>query len=228
MKLNVFPTTNIESVLLRVRNRKTNYNPVEIQLHERIQKFSAKPVNQFDFDQLETEKIFHIDQIKTVCIDYRLRFLDLNYFKGDFPESALDAIKHLEKVHKTKLGDLKIMAPSVLFRLNKTDDPLLFAPMGNKYYYLVHKWGNDLHPFRQLWVWPFKGIWHLMALIVVLSAVVTVLTPLQIFTKTPDASTFWLLFFFMFKAIASVVLFYGFALGKNFNPAIWNNKYNKA
>jgi len=31
----------------------------------------------------------------------------------------------------------------------------------------------------------------------------------------------------MFKALASIVLFVGFALGKNFNPAIWNNKYNK-
>jgi hypothetical protein len=36
-----------------------------------------------------------------------------------------------------------------------------------------------------------------------------------------------MLFFFMFKAIASIVLFYGFALGKNFNPAIWNNRYDK-
>ena len=34
--------------------------------------------------------------------------------------------------------------------------------------------------------------------------------------------------FLMFKAIASIVLFYGFALGKNFNPAIWNSKYNKS
>ena len=41
------------------------------------------------------------------------------------------------------------MAPSALFRLEKTDDPLLFVPLGNNYYYLVHKWGNDLHPFSQ-------------------------------------------------------------------------------
>jgi len=37
-----------------------------------------------------------------------------------------------------------------------------------------------------------------------------------------------MVYFFMFKAIAAIVLFYGFALGKNFNPAIWNSKYNKA
>ena len=36
-----------------------------------------------------------------------------------------------------------------------------------------------------------------------------------------------MLYFFMFKAIASIVLYYGFALGKSFNPAIWNNRYDK-
>ena len=57
-------------------------------------------------------------------------------------------IKSLEKTHNTNIGDFKIMAPSALFRLEKTDDPLLFVPLGNNYYYLVHKWGNDLHPFQ--------------------------------------------------------------------------------
>ena len=37
---------------------------------------------------------------------------------------------------------------SKLFRLKNTDDPLLFVPLGNSYFYLVHKWGNDLHPFE--------------------------------------------------------------------------------
>jgi hypothetical protein len=32
----------------------------------------------------------------------------------------------------------------------------------------------------------------------------------------------------MFKAIAAMVLYYGFAAGKNFNTAIWNSKYFNA
>ena len=104
------------------------------------------------------------------------------------------------------------MAPSALFRLEKTDDPLLFVPLGNNYYYLVHKWGNDLHPFRKLIMWPFKNIWNLLFTILLFSFLVTEITPITLFTK----------------AIASVVLYFGFALGKNFNPAIWNNKYNKS
>ena len=134
----------------------------------------------------------------------------------------------MEKIHETSLKDFKIMAPSVLFRLKKADDPLLFVPLGNDYYYLIHKWGNDLSPFRKLWAWPFKNIWNLLILILIISFFATFITPYQIFTKTQTPSTFWMLYFFMFKAIASIVLFYGFALGKNFNPAIWNNRYNKS
>ena len=119
------------------------------------------------------------------------------------------------------------MAPSILFRLKKTDDPLLFVPLGNDYFYLVHKWGNDLSPMRKLFMWPFKNIWNLLISIFIFSLVVTELTPISFFTRTPDISTYWMLLFFIFKAIASIVIYFGFALGKNFNPAIWNNRYNK-
>ena len=136
-------------------------------------------------------------------------------------------IDRIEKLHDTKLGEYKVMAPSILFRLKKTDDPLLFVPLGNDYFYLVHKWGNDLSPMRKVFMWPFKNIWNLLISIFIFSLVVTELTPIAFFTRTPDVSTYWMLLFFIFKAIASVVIYFGFALGKNFNPAIWNNRYNK-
>ncbi|MFZ9057624.1 MAG: hypothetical protein EBT72_03465 [Flavobacteriia bacterium] len=183
--------------------------------------------NAFQVDALERHKIYHIDTLKKVCIDYRLRFLDLRFFKGALPEAAYDKIAALEEQHQTHLKGFKIMAPSILFRLVRTDDPLLFVPLGNNYYYLIHKWGNDLSPFRKAMVWPFRSIWALLITLLVMSYGLTAITPMGLFTKTPDASAFWMLYFFMFKALASIVLFIGFALGKNFNPAIWNNTYNK-
>ena len=157
-----------------------------------------------------------------------MRFLDLKFFKNKLPQEALDTIQSLESAHDTQLGSFKIMAPSALFRLEKTDDPLLFVPLGKDYYYLVHKWGNDLHPLRKVLMWPFKNIWNLMLAVFAFSWILTELTPMGLFTRTPDSSSYWMLLFFMFKAVASVVLYFGFALGKNFNPAIWNNRYNKA
>ena len=218
--------TNIESALKQ--NRESTYEEHKANLSNFIDSLSIKTINNFDLNKLSKSRIYHIDHIKKVSIDYRLRFLDIKYFKNKLPIEALKQIKKLEKEHKTKLSEFKIMAPSVLFRLEKKDDPLLFVPLGNEYYYLIHKWGNDLHPFRKALMWPFKNIWNLLLAVLALSLVFTELTPLSLFTKNQNDSSYWMLLFFMFKAIASIVLYFGFALGKNFNPAIWDNRYNKA
>lgn len=226
MKVNLLPRTNIEQSLNRLKTK--NIDQHEKELKDLINHLNINSFNSFDFEKLDANKIYSINTIKRVCIDYRLRFLDIKYFKNKLPNEVSQKINSLEKVHNTKVGEFKIMAPSALFRLEKTDDPLLFVPLGNNYYYLVHKWGNDLHPFRKLSMWPFKNIWNLLFAILLFSFLVTEITPLTLFTKSPNTSSYWMLLFFMFKAIASVVLYFGFALGKNFNPAIWNNKYNKA
>ena len=218
--------TNIESALKQ--NRESTYEEHKANLSNFIDSLSINTINNFDLNKLSKSRIYHIDHIKKVSIDYRLRFLDIKYFKNKLPIEALKQIKKLEKEHKTKLSEFKIMAPSVLFRLEKKDDPLLFVPLGNEYYYLIHKWGNDLHPFRKALMWPFKNIWNLLFAVLALSWVFTELTPLSLFTKNQNDSSYWMLLFFMFKAIASIVLYSGFALGKNFNPAIWDNRYNKA
>lgn len=184
--------------------------------------------NNFDFDLLETDKIYHLNQIKKVCIDYRLRFLDSKYFKGDIPQEAFQKISELEKQHAIEVKGFKIIAPSKLFKLKDKDDPLLFAPIGNDYFFLIHKWGNDLHPLRKLLMWPFKNIVNLALVVFTVSFLVTLLVPEGLFSKTSTTAQFWIVFFFMFKCLASVVIFYGFALGKNFNPAIWNSKYFNA
>tara|TARA_B100000963_G_C22526294_1_gene625460 strand:+ start:300 stop:977 length:678 start_codon:yes stop_codon:yes gene_type:complete len=184
--------------------------------------------NNFDFNKLEKSKIFHLSTIKKTCIDFRLRFLDHKYFKNSLPKEAFSEISKLESIHKTILSDFKIMAPSKLFRLKDTDDPLLFVPLGNNYFYLVHKWGNDLHPYRKILMWPLKNLWNMIFFLLFISLCLTYITPTSIFSKVQSWSVFWMIYFFMFKAVASIVIFYAFALGKNFNKAIWNSKYNKS
>ncbi len=185
-------------------------------------------INHFDFDLLDTNKIYHLAQIRKICIDYRLRFLDSKYFKGKIPDKAVSKIKKLEKEHGIEIKGYKIIAPSKLFKLADKDDPLLLVPIGNDYFYLIHKWGNDLHPFRKALMWPFKSIVNLTVLVLVASYLVTLLIPNGLFSKSSSNAEFWIICFFMFKSIAAVVIFYGFALGKNFSPAIWNSKYFNA
>ena len=195
---------------------------------QQIQKGNSRGANEFDLDLLASESIYHLDHIKKICIDYRLRFLDSRYFKGDIPKEAIAKIKQLEKEHKTNLQGFKIVAPSKLFKLKDKNDPLLFVPLGNDYFYFIHKWGNDLHPFRKAIMWPFKNMVNLAWVVFALSFLVTLMFPLSLFTNTTSGYEFWILFFFMFKSLVAVVIFYGVAKGKNFSNAIWRSKYFNA
>jgi len=227
MKLNLLASTNLEAVLKASVEKHRGVTDVLSQVKSLLKQTRFDSTNQFDFDQLESANIFSLEEIKTICIDYRLRFLDLKYFKGQLPQEAKNKINALEETHQTQLNGFKIMAPSVMFRLVKTDDPLLFVPLGNDYFYLIHKWGKDLHPLRKLRMLPFQNIWNLLLFLLGLSLIITAITPMGMFTKKADSTVFLMLYFFIFKAVAAVVLFCGIALGKNFNPAIWNSKYNK-
>lgn len=197
-------------------------------INQQIKKGNSCGANEFDLDLLASDQIYHLDHIKKICIDYRLRFLDSRYFKGDIPQDAIFKIKQLEKEHKTNLKGFKIVAPSKLFKLKDKNDPLLFVPLGNDYFYFIHKWGNDLHPLRKALMWPFKNIVNLTWAVFIISYFVTLMFPLRLFTKTTFGYEFWILFFFMFKSVAAVVIFYGFAKGKNFSTAIWRSKYYNA
>jgi len=187
------------------------------------QKSSTKP-NQLQFDLLETNKIFHLEQIKTICIDYRLRFLDSDIFKNDIPEEAISKIRMLEKTHNTSLDGFKIIAPSKAFHLLNYDDPLLFVPMGNDYYYLIHQWGSEMNPLRKLLVMPIKNLGNFTITTILLSVFVALLVPENNLSKSvPLASV--IVFLFAFKSIFAVFAYYFFMMGKNFNEEIWQRQY---
>ncbi|MFL1895670.1 hypothetical protein ACJRPK_08195 [Aquimarina sp. 2-A2] len=236
------PRTNLEKQLTKIRDKQYTSHDWKSQVAllfdqetrktekivEKLTTVSSSSENNFDFEVLETSKIYHLDQIKKICIDYRLRFLDTKFFKGKIPYEAVTIIKDLEKTHKTSLNGFKIVAPSKLFKLENADDPLLFAPIGNDYFYLIHKWGKDLHPLRKFFMWFFKSFENLLFLTFLVSVLCTFMVPDGLFSKQQSTSTTIMVFLFVFKSIAAVVLFYGFALGKNFNTAIWNSKYFNA
>ncbi|MGS2739182.1 hypothetical protein [Sinomicrobium sp. M5D2P17] len=234
----LLPRVNIKDKLKRCRDRSPRVPDMLQQVARILEEDNLRDIriagilnegtpgiNHWQISQVDTERIYHISHIKKICTDYRLRFLDTKYFKGEFPREALSEIKRLEKQHQTEFRSFKIVAPAGLFRLENADDPLLFAPLGNDYFYLVHQWGNDLHPLRKWLMLPFKNLLNLFLLIAVISLAVTAMIPLKLFTPHPDASHFWMLYFFVLKSICGITLFYAFALGKNFNGMVWNSKY---
>lgn len=235
----VFERVNLQKKLLSERNRFVSENDlmteiksifdqddlIRTEIRQKLRSDSSTKQNVFDLDLLETDKIFHLEQIKNICVDYRLRFLDSSLFKNEIPEEAVSIIKNLEKSHNAILDGFKIMAPSKLFHLKNFDDPLLFVPIGNDYYYLIHKWGGELNPFRKLAVRPFRNLSSFFGLLLVISMVLACITPYDILGQVSPEIFRMLSFMFIFKSLAGIALYYCFWKGKNFNEAIWNSKY---
>ncbi len=184
--------------------------------------------NNFDINLLEHDNIFYIDDIKAICIRYRLRFLESSLFKGEIPQEAVSKIKQLEKDHNTTLKGFKILAPSKLFKLENYDDPLLFAPIGNGYYYLIHKWGNDMSVWRKWLMYPFRNLDTVIVSTIIASFLIALSFPESYFNPKYKTTQFIFLFFFMLKVIGFCLIFFGVSKGKNFNSSIWDSRYVNA
>lgn len=213
--------TNILETVSRILNEN---EAARDDIKKTLESKSSTDSNAFNADLLQTDKIYHVSQIRRVCIDYRFRFLDSVFFKAGIPEEAISKIHALEKQHQTQLHGFKIMAPSKAFQLLSYDDPLLFAPIGNDYYYLIHQWGNDINPVRKWLVKPVESLMSFTWFCLIISLIITFLTPETNLSKAvPMASI--IIFLFAFKSVIAVLMYGFFMMGKNFNVAIWDRQY---
>ncbi len=100
-------TVDIKNQLLKHRNKHVNPEDVLMQvqavlkqdaLHEAninnaILNSTTNNNNSFNVDLLEQDNIFHIDDIQSICITYRLRFLESSLFKGEIPQETANTIQ---------------------------------------------------------------------------------------------------------------------------------------
>lgn len=180
--------------------------------------------NTFDLHLLDHSRIFHISQIKRICIDYRLRFLDSSLFKGEIPSEAINKIQQLQRDHQTTISGFRIIAPSRVFALKNINDPLLMAPVSNGYYYLVHQWGNDLSKWRKWKYWPVRNFGNFLFCVLLLSVLFTMIMPSgALDRKIPMARI--IVFLFAFKSFFAVLLYSFFILGKRFSNSSWDSPY---
>ena len=194
------------------------------QIKKSLNKKNDNKHNDLKFDKMKTRNIFHKDTIKKICVRYRLRFLDSNLFKGEYPKNITKIIGKIERNHNTTLSNFMIMAPSKLFKIKSPDDPILFVPIGNDYYYLIHKWGEEFNYLRKLMVLPFKNIDNLTVFSVLVSVVFALLGKLIMPSLT--FSEVFILFLFLVKGFIFIFFYMFFLTRRNFSESIWNSKYD--
>ena len=232
---------NIHQELLKERSKNTDANKLSevlkkiwtendlkaLKIKDTLSLKNDNSFNSLNFEKMDSNKIFHEQTIEKICVDYRLRFLDTNYFKGEYPDDLNRIVLNIENEHNTILKNFKIIAPSKLFKLRSPDDPLLFAPMGNGYYYLIHKWGTDLHPLRRIKYWGVKNVENLGISIFLLSLLSTILTKNLIYGEANHVGYLFMLFLFYVKGYVGMLFLLGASSGKNFSQYSWLSKYDK-
>jgi hypothetical protein len=125
----------------------------------------ARVKHKIDSQKIETEtfnqdRVFHISQIEKICNKYYLKFLPSCLYNGSIDKELPYKISNFEAAYDVKchssseqgfmstryVGNTFIIAPKESFILQeKPLDPLLFYKINDSYYYLIHKWGNDLN-----------------------------------------------------------------------------------
>lgn len=179
---------------------------------------------------IEPERVFHRDTIRSLCLRYRLRFLPGGSFKGPIPDKAVHALRMLERKAETPITSFMLMAPATRFKLCDSEaDPLLFVPLDGDRYYLVHKWGNDLSPMREVVNWPLRNAATLSVLVVLVAWVLALLVPTSLITDEPGAS-FWgahrfAMMLWSTMVCASFTVFGWFAFFGQFSADAWNSRY---
>ncbi len=178
---------------------------------------------------LDEENIFSLANIKEIAVKYRLRFLSTRHFKNKIPYEAVSKLKALETKTGQKTPSLMILAPSEMFRLEDANkDPLLFAPLSDGRFYLVHQWGGEISWLRAVLAWPKQKLQHLVVSIAVLSALISLLLPAIWFGDAQGnyfnfyrvAAFGWNLIF-----LSGIVSYFWFVTNQKFSLNAWNSKF---
>jgi hypothetical protein len=191
-------------------------------------KFYNKSFELLDESDINPSLIFSLEEIKNICIKYRLRFLDTQFYKDEFPYEAVLKIKDLNTDFKKDLKGFKILAQAEAFSKKEKDRPcLLFAPTINGNFYLIHSWGNEYKWHRKPLLFPIRTFETLMLTLTLFTLVVDLTLPVEWITLDRSAPYFCgyrvatyfhlLIFFTGFTAYAT------FAFNKNFSKSNWND-----
>ena len=134
---------------------------------------------QLELENLENEyegKVYKIEQIEKLCVDYRLRFLQSKYYTGSYDIEVAAKIKEFAKSTHSPIDEYTLgrrffmMAPQEMFELRdekyiskaelrRQADPAIFYQIDEKHFRLIHKWGEDFTIFRLIEGFRWKSWW---------------------------------------------------------------------
>jgi hypothetical protein len=186
-----------------------------------------KLIEVLDEEDLEHEFIFKPSDIKSIALKYRLRFLDSQSYRFEFPYEAVLKIDYLNHTHKKSIKGFKLLGTGDFFSKEKNNEcALLFAPTNHGNYYLIHRWGRELKWYREYASWPLKNIETLLATVIFITLIVTLSLPIRLITLDSHA-TYWSgwrlgVFFHLLIFNMGFTTYFTFAFSRGLTVSNWN------
>lgn len=185
-----------------------------------------RPLDLIPEDQ---ERIFSLEEIRTTCIRYRLRFLETHFFRSEFPYEAVLKIRAFEERYVTRIEQFRIAAPDHAFKLeNINKDPLLFAELADGRYYLIHQWGQDLAWYKRYLLWPLQNLKTFLFTVLAAGFLLSWSIPASVLHVFTLQSEIYLRIWFalhLFIGITGMALWAGLSFDKSFSSMSWNSQY---
>lgn len=169
----------------------------------RIERETGKVLELEKMDEKYAGKVFTLEQIKELAVDYHLRFLPASYYTGSFDAEVAAKIKEFARVTLAPIDDYSlqrsyfILAPQELFALKderyitkREQDPAIFYRIDNEHYRLIHKWGNDFTIFRYLQGFRWKNfkqhwLYNTFMVMPIVAIIVAIFLPISAMENYP-------------------------------------------
>ncbi|MEX1188873.1 MAG: hypothetical protein WED33_06420 [Bacteroidia bacterium] len=170
------------------------------------------------------------EDIKQLCIRYRLRFLPVQLYCGEVPYEVISKIKAYEHRNLGKKTELYILAPSNFFLLkNEYNDPLLFAVNQNDTFELLCSWGDKSPWYVPVLKYPYRDFKSMVISSLIVGFIIALICGLNGVLNYPN----------MFKSIimkvpimilsaglfSTITLCYGLITKTDFSADNWRSKY---
>jgi hypothetical protein len=232
----LFSSINIRNVLVHERKSQEKLIREANQLLERNSERDRETESRLKNPQggniekeIDDENVFSINEIRNICIRYRLRFLDTAHFRSKYPYDAIAEINAFEKKHDTTIKSFRIIAPSKAFDLeNINKDPLLFAELTNNRFYLLHQWGKELKWYRKIFAWPLQNFRSMIITLLICCFIFAFSIPssaMHIFSFESEMYLRIWLTIHTFIGTLGLILWAGISFDKSFSSMNWNSKY---
>ena len=232
-QLKKFQSKENSDILDLVNNQLLNDELMENNIKENFNS-CATSIENIDLTKYNKNDVYDLKSIKSIAVKYRLRFLPTKYFKNEIPKEAIFKTKYLEKNNNTSIKNFHILAPATSFDLEDVNkDPLLFAPLKNGKYLLIHQWGTDLAWYKKLSALPLRSLESILISIGFVALLLSIITPTWLILNSAEIDMGYFgyhriaWFLYAYILISSITTFICFS--QNIYPSEyqWNKKtYN--